>query len=435
MMKKKIRCAVYTRKSHEEGLEQEFNSLDAQRVAGESYIASQAHEGWICLPEQYDDGGFTGGNLERPALQKLFQDIRAGKVDCIVVYKIDRLTRSLLDFSKIIELFDEYNVSFVSVTQSFNTSNSMGRLMLNVLLSFAQYERELTSERIRDKFAASCKQGIWMGGNLPLGYDAVDRKLLINEDEAKVIRCIYHRFLEVESATQVARDMNEAGFKTKTWVSESGKLHKGRKFSKKTIERILQNPIYAGKIKHKENVYEGQHKAIIGQKIWDAVQSTFNRKDRMIMPASRVTTPPLLKGVIRCGCCESAMTPTYTSKKGRRYRYYLCSGKARGANENCPVGRVSAAQIENVVTKYILKILSAPEIVASTIRAAMGEVSDIEVIRNLKSIGKFWDELFPVEQARIIRLLVKCVHVTESGIDIHIHSEGLHSLHSELEAA
>ena len=238
--KQKIRCAIYTRKSSEEGLEQEFNSLDAQRLAAESYIASQQHEGWVLAPGNYDDGGFSGGNMERPGLKRLFADIKEGKIDCIVVYKIDRLTRSLVDFSKIIELFDENNVSFVSVTQSFNTSNSMGRLMLNVLLSFAQYERELTGERIRDKVEASKKQGMWMGGTPPLGYSCEDKKLQILDEEAKTVRIIYQKFLETGSVTSVAREMNKHGFHTKSWISKTGKLHGGGKFDKKNIQRILE---------------------------------------------------------------------------------------------------------------------------------------------------------------------------------------------------
>ncbi len=237
--KSRIRCAIYTRKSNDEGLEQSFNSLDAQRLAGESYIASQAHEGWECLPTQYNDGGYSGGNMERPALQKLFQDIRDNKIDCIVVYKIDRLTRSLLDFAKIIELLDECNCSFVAVTQSFNTSNSMGRLMLNVLLSFAQYERELTSERIRDKFTASSKLGIWMGGVPPLGYDPKNRELHINNREAETVKLIYQTFLETESVTETTRFRNKEGYQSKSWTSNTGKTYHGKSFNKLMIRYIL----------------------------------------------------------------------------------------------------------------------------------------------------------------------------------------------------
>lgn len=296
-------------------MEQEFNSLDAQRLTAERYIASQQYEGWQLIPEHYDDAGYSVGNMERPWLKRLFTDIRAGKIDCIIVYKIERLARSLVDFSKIIEVFDEHEVSFVSVTQSFKTSNSMGRLMLNVLLSFAQYERELPGEAIHDKVEASKKQGMWMRGTPPLGYDARDKKLVINDDEAKTVRMIYHRFLDTESVTTVARDMNRHGFYTKSWISKAVKMHGGGKFDKKNIRRILENPIYAGKIKHKDKVYDGQHQDIIDAKTWQLVQETFTRADRPRNIGGRVTSIPLLKGLMTCGESAERMISTYTSKK------------------------------------------------------------------------------------------------------------------------
>lgn len=432
--KQKIRCAIYTRKSSEEGLEQEFNSLDAQRLAAESYIASQQHEGWVLAPGNYDDGGFSGGNMERPGLKRLFADIKEGKIDCIVVYKIDRLTRSLVDFSKIIEVFDEHNVSFVSVTQSFNTSNSMGRLMLNVLLSFAQYERELTGERIRDKVEASKKQGMWMGGPPPLGYICEDKKLKIMEEDAKIVRIIYQRFLETGSVTTIAREMNKQGFHTKSWISKTGKLHGGGKFDKKNIQRILENPIYAGKIKHKDKVYEGQHKSIIDDKMWQKAQDTFKRYDRPVGVGVRVSSIPLLKGVMTCGECGGRMIPTYTNKKGKRYRYYICERKHKGRNDNCSVGRLSAGEIENLVVQHITQILKKPEIIVQTITAAAGKVPEMEVVEALKSIEVVWEELFPIEQARIVKLLIKEVVVTKDGLDIRIFKDGLNTLSQELEA-
>ena len=270
-----IRCAIYTRKSHEEGLEQEFNSLDAQRLSAENYIKSQQHEGWQILPKQYDDGGFSGGTLERPALKELFDDIAAGLIDCVIVYKIDRLSRSLLDFTKIVDLFDRHNVTFVSVTQSFNTASSMGRLMLNVLLSFAQYERELTGERIRDKFAASKQKGMWMGGNPPLGYDIIDRKLVINAPEAKLIEHIFTRFLVLASATHLAKELNNDGHPSKQFIAKTGKDIGGARFTKASLRRILTNPIYVGKIRHKDKDFAGLHDAIIDQDLWDRAQATF----------------------------------------------------------------------------------------------------------------------------------------------------------------
>ncbi len=436
--KAKLRCAIYTRKSQEEGLEQAFNSLDAQRLAGESYIASQEHEGWIYLPTQYNDGGYSGGNMERPALQKLLQDIKDGKIDCIVVYKIDRLTRSLLDFSKIIELLDECKCSFVAVTQSFNTSNSMGRLMLNVLLSFAQYERELTSERIRDKFAASYKQGIWMGGVPPLGYDPQNRELIVNEKEAKIVQLIYQKFLEVESVIDTARAINQLGLKTKTWESRTGKINQGKPFNKNLIRYILQNPIYAGKIAHKDKLYQGKHQAIIEPDIWEKVQALFTHREALVTKSvSRISTAPMLKGLLFCGCCGYIMSPTYCMKKnGTRYRYYSCASKVRGIHEQCTIKNISAGEVEEVVTAKILQILKSPEMVAQAIVHASNdsrtELSDLKIIEALKDAGKVWDELFPIEQMRITRMFIKKVILKSDGLDIQIFNEGLNLLTAEL---
>jgi len=430
---KKIRCAIYTRKSCEEGLEQEFNSLDAQRLSAENYISSQVHEGWVMLPAYYDDGGYSGGNLDRPALQRLFDDIKENKIDCVVVYKIDRLTRSLLDFAKIIDLFDAHKVSFVSVTQSFNTSTSMGRLMLNVLLSFAQYERELTGERIRDKFEASKKKGMWMGGTVPLGYDVKDRMLQINDDEAKSIKSIYEDFLKTHSITETARNANKSGLTTKSWISNKGKVHHGQKFNKNAIERILKNSLYTGKIKHKDQIYQGLHEPIISNEIWTKAQNIFTiSKERKInLPISRVTTSPLLKGLMICQECGCNMSTTYSKKNGKRYRYYICSSKHRGKNEECEVGRISANEIEDLVKYQILKILKKPEIVVHTISQASKEISQVEIVNYFQNIEKVWDELFPVEQVRIVNSLIEKIIINKNGIDLRIFKDGLNSLASE----
>ncbi len=439
MEKIKLRCAIYTRKSHEEGLEQAFNSLDAQRLSAESYILAQAHEGWECLPTQYNDGGYSGGNLERPALKRLLQDIKDGKIDCIVVYKIDRLTRSLLDFSKLIELLDEHKCSFVAVTQSFNTSNSMGRLMLNVLLSFAQYERELTSERIRDKFKASCQLGMWMGGVPPLGYAPKDRELHVNEKEAKIVKQIYQRFMETESVTATARTMNELGHKTKTWQSEKGRVYNGVAFSKKAIRHILQNPVYAGRITHKGNIYDGKHKPIMNPEIWDKAQGIFtHREDKVANPMTRISAPPLLKGILTCGCCGASMTPSYCMKKnGSRYRYYTCSSKMRLTAEKCRIKTISAAEVEGLVTTQVLALLEKPEVVANAIAAAAqsGDLQDLQVIKALKDVHRVWEELFPVEQVRITHLLIKQAIITPEGLDIRIYSDGFNALTAEVGVA
>lgn len=433
-IKPKIRCAIYTRKSSEDGLEQEFNSIDAQRLSGENFIASQVGKGWVLVDDHYDDGGFSGGTLERPALQRLFRDIRENKIDCVVIYKIDRLSRSLFDFQKIIELFDQNKVNFASVTQNFTTDDSVGRLMLNVMLSFAQYERELTGERIRDKVDASKKKGMWMGGNPSFGYDIEDRKLVINEAEAKIVRILFQNFIETESVTETARELNKFGFTTKTWISKTGKLQKGQKFNKRNVRRILENPLYAGKIKHKNQLYDGQHKAIIADDIWQKTKEILGKKqgNKPSIPVSRITVAPLLKGLINCGVCGSKMIPTYTIKNGKRYRYYLCSSKAVGNNDSCTIARLSASEAENLVTNQVLNLLKKPEFIVHTISQSTGNLQESVVINSFKQIEKVWDELFPVEQARIVSLLIKDITISPNGLNIRILKEGLHSLSNEL---
>src|SRR4051794_23841292 len=287
-MPRRMRCAVYTRKSSEEGLDMEFNSLDAQREACEAYIASQRAEGWVTVRDQYDDGGFSGGTLERPGLQRLLADIAAGLIDVIVVYKIDRLSRALMDFSKLVEIFDRHNVTFVSVTQSFNTTTSMGRLTLNILLSFAQFEREVIGERIRDKFAASRKKGMWMGGFVPLGYDLKDRKLIVNETEAATVRMIFERFLKIGSATQLTQKLRSQDVRGK----------QGKLVDKGYLYKLINNRVYVGEAVHKGTAYPGEHDAIIDRALWDRVHGILRESPRKRAAHSRAQTPALLKGLL-----------------------------------------------------------------------------------------------------------------------------------------
>ncbi|MBM3604876.1 MAG: recombinase family protein, partial [Alphaproteobacteria bacterium] len=326
---RKLRCAVYTRKSSEEGLEQEFNSLHAQREACEAYIASQRSEGWVLVRDQYDDGGISGGTLERPALQRLLADIEDGLVDVVIVYKIDRLSRSLMDFSKLVEVFDRNGVTFVSVTQSFNTTTSMGRLTLNILLSFAQFEREVTAERIRDKFRASRMKGMWMGGNPPLGYEVRDRKLIINEEDAGHVRWIFARFLEIGSATELAREVALRGVRTS----------RGNRIDKKAIYRMLSNRVYIGEAVHKGESYPGEHAAIIDRDVWDKVHAILTESPRTRAARTRAQTPALLKGLI-FGPDGAAFSPSHTRKAGRLYRYYVSQTVLKQGAGACPVGRV-----------------------------------------------------------------------------------------------
>jgi site-specific DNA recombinase len=420
----KLRCAVYTRKSSEEGLDMEFNSLDAQREACEAYIASQKQEGWMLVPDRYDDGGVSGGTLDRAALKRLLADIERGQVDVVVVYKIDRLSRSLMDFAKLVEVFERRNVTFVSVTQSFNTTTSMGRLTLNILLSFAQFEREVIGERIRDKFAASRKKGMWMGGFVPLGYRVENRKLIIDEAEAATVRMIFERFLKVGSATLVARALNAEGVTTR----------RGKPVDKGFLYKLLNNRVYIGDAVHKGTAYPGEHEAIISLDLWNRVHAILQESPRVRARHTRTTESALLKGLI-FGPAGGAMSPTYTRKGGRLYRYYVSQSVLKLGPETCPIRRVAAAEIETAVVDQLRGILRAPEIVVRTWRVArqvMGDIKEAEVREALKQLNPIWDELFPVEQARIVQLLVERVDIGLDGVDIRLRTNGIASLIADL---
>jgi site-specific DNA recombinase len=343
----KRRCAIYTRKSTEEGLEQAFNSLDAQREACAAYILSQAHEGWELVNEHYDDGGWTGGNMARPALQQLLADVTADKVDVIVVYKVDRLTRSLADFARIVEALDKAGASFVSVTQAFNTTTSMGRLTLNVLLSFAQFEREVTSERIRDKVAASKRKGMWMGGPVPLGYRLEKRKLLIDDREAETVRSMFSRYLELGSVGALADELATKGIQTKVRRYTNGRSVGGVNFSKGSLAQLLQNAVYLGKVHHRGELFDGEHQPVVDSALWDAVQQQFatNRRERLHGKRSR--SPSLLTGLIS-DADGRAMTPVFTTKGGRQHRYYvtrLSPGEDRRSAWRVPTGDIDRAVV------------------------------------------------------------------------------------------
>jgi site-specific DNA recombinase len=350
-----VRCAIYTRKSTEEGLAQEFNSLDAQREAGENYIRSQASEGWTCLPERYDDGGFTGGNMDRPALQRLIADIEDGKVDLVVVYKVDRLSRSLLDFAQLMQRFETHGVGFVSVTQQFNTATSMGRLILNVLLSFAQFEREIISERTRDKVAATRRKGKWSGGRPPLGYDIDPHgyKLVVNEDEAAMVRAIFTLYLELESLLLVVQELERRGWTHKRWKSRKGIELGGEPFTRTSLHRLLTNPIYIGKVKYKHEVFDGEQPAIVDAGVFRRVQSTLQRNGATGGAPVRNQFGALLKGLLRCVPCDCAMSPAHTTKGEKRYRYYTCSSAQKKGWDTCPSKSIPAAEIEELVVEQV----------------------------------------------------------------------------------
>jgi DNA invertase Pin-like site-specific DNA recombinase len=425
---RRLRCAIYTRKSSEEGLEQEFNSLHAQREACEAYIASQKSEGWALVRDQYDDGGISGGTLERPGLKQLLADIEDGLVDVVVVYKIDRLSRSLMDFSKLVEVFDRNGVTFVSVTQSFNTTTSMGRLTLNILLSFAQFEREVTAERIRDKVKASRMKGIWMGGYVPLGYDVRDRKLVVNEQDAGSVRRIFDRFVEVGSATVLARELRREGVRNK----------QGTLIDKGYLYRLLNNRVYRGEALHKGKAYPGEQDAIIDADRWDRVHAILQESPRKRANNSRAQTPALLKGLI-FGENGAAMTPTSTKKGARLYRYYVSMDVIRNRETGEETGpmRLPAGMVEDAVVTEVRRILQTPEVVTqvlATLNRDSGGASEADAIAALHEFKALWSQLFPAEQARIIQLLVRRVTVTTAGLEVDIRREGIAGVIREMVA-
>ena len=503
--KKFIHCAIYTRKSHEDGLEQAFNSLDAQREAAEAYIESQRLQGWRALPDRYDDGGFSGGTMERPGVQRLLADVDAGKVDVIVVYKIDRLSRSLLDFMKMIERFNQTGVSFVSVTQHFNTTDPTGRMFLGILITFAQYEREVIAERIRDKVAAAKRRGKYCGGPAILGYD-VDperKKLLVNPEEASLVKHIFRRYTQLASAKALAAELNEQGYHTKSWTTKKGKHRPGSPWNTGHIYRLLGNRTYRGEVVHKGKAYPGEHETIVSKGLWERVQAVLSENTRARQTRAQTKTISSLQGMVRCGHCDGAMGLTYTQKGPRRYSYYHCAKDAKRAVSRCQVKRVPAGDIEKVVLEQLSAVFRTPTLMSQTYFAAKGMeetererllkqkerleddllkvrahalekappdgngsspgatladlneeavtlsrhltdvsvrveafetdlVAEREVAEAFQSVETFWEDLFPLERNRLIRLLVEKVEVRETGIDMELKTRGLTSLIIEL---
>jgi len=365
-----IRCAIYTRKSTEEGLDQSFNTLDAQRDAGESFINSQQHEGWVALPQKYDDGGYTGANMDRPALKRLLADVQSGVVNCVVVYKVDRLTRSLLDFARIIEILDKNNATFASVTQQFNTTTSLGRLTLNILLSFAQFEREMISERTHDKMAAARRRGKWVGGNPVLGYDVVPQggSLVVNQAEAQRVREIFALYLEFGSLIPVVEELDRRGWRMKAWTTREGRKAGGKPIAKNNLYNLLTNMIYLGKVDYGGQVYDGEHQRIVDDEVWNKVQTTLSRNGRLGGRNIGNKHGALLKGLVRCATCEVGMIHTYVQKKNRAYRYYVCVKAHQRGWAQCETRCVSAPALENAVLEQIRGVTGNPTI--------LGEVLD-----------------------------------------------------------
>ena len=396
--KKRIYCAIYTRKSTTEGLDQDFTSLDAQREAAESYINSQKHEGWVALPGQYNDGGFTGANIDRPALQKLLSDIKAGGINCVIVYKVDRLSRSLMDFAQLLEFLDKHNVTFVSVTQAFNTNTSMGRLTLNILLSFAQFEREIISERTKDKMGAARKKGQWLGGRPPFGYDVENdgKKLLINPEEAKIVREIFKLYLEGNSLLKVALILNEKGYRSKQGASKAGRLYGGKKFGVTQIQAIIKNVLYIGKVNYTGQIYEGQQEPIINEETFKKAQEKLkqNRVERKVLKNTECTG--LLTHLLHCNTCNTIMFHTYTMKKGtHKYRYYVCTNAQKRSYQACPNKSLNAQAIEDATIECLKHIFSDK-------KNFKDPTKEMEAL-----LSSVWDILYPEEKRRILKILIK----------------------------
>ena len=424
-----VRCAIYTRKSSEEGLEQEFNSLQAQREACEAFIDSQRHEGWVCLRTAYDDGGFSGATMARPALQQLLADITAGRVDTVVVYKIDRLTRSLADFAKIVEILDARGASFVSVTQQFNTTTSMGRLTLNVLLSFAQFEREVIGERIRDKIAASKQKGMWMGGVPPLGYQAQDRKLIIVDSEAEIVRFIFRRYAELGSVRLLKDELEARSIQSKLRTSASGRISGGKPFARGALYLMLQNRIYRGEIVHNQQSYPGEHEPIIDQPLWDAVRAQLASNAAQRNEGGKTLQPSLLAGMLFDGD-GNRMTPSHAVKKGTRYSYYVSRSLiTKDRTEDSAGLRVPAAEIEQFVSSRVRQwLLDRGGIYKATSARFPDPSTQWRLAARAEEIGKRWPE-FPVTRTRaVLAALIERIEVSVNQIEIRLRPCQLNAL-------
>jgi site-specific DNA recombinase len=440
-MPNRVKCAIYTRKSTEEGLEQDFNTLEAQREAGESFTNSQRHEGWVALPDRYDDGGYTGANMDRPALKRLLADVEAGKVNCIVVYKVDRLTRSIHDFFRILEILERFNVTFVSVTQQFNTTTSLGRLTLNMLLSFAQFERETISERTRDKMRAARRKGKFIGGNLILGYDVVSKggALVVNTEEAEQIRTIFQLYLDLGSLIPVVEELERRGLHMKRWTTRKGRTRGGSRFNKTTLHNLLTNVTYTGRVRFDGKVLEGEHQRIIDDDTFNRVQEHLQRNGRKGGSSVRNKCGGLLKGLVRCGSCGAAMVYTYTRKKQTLYRYYVCiTAHQRGWNA-CETKSVPAPLLEGAVIENIRRFAQQPAMLSGVLRrleemrreaneTAMAEPADVQDA--LLKFDPLWEQLTTWEKERFIRALIAEVRYdgTTETVTVGFRSEGIKEL-------
>jgi site-specific DNA recombinase len=415
--RKTRRCAIYTRKSLEDAVEKEFNSIDAQRDAGEAFVRSQKANGWELIGKRYDDYGYSGGNVNRPALKELLADCEAGRVDVVVIYKIDRLSRSICDFAELSRQFDRWNVSFVAVTQEINTATSAGRMMLNILMTFAQYEREVIAERIRDKKAATRRKGKWDGGVLPYGYRLEDHRLVERPDEAATARRIFARYLQIQSPKTIAMELNAEGTLRRT----------GKPWTPRQIGDMLRNVTYIGKVNYKGKIYEGEHEGLVDQETWDAVQRYMDGNIPVGSLGRTLDSEAPLKGILRCGRCGGAMTPAYTYKNGVRFRYYVCVKDAKRAERECPIRRIAAGEVEGRVLECLGNLLRSPQVAA-----AVADLAGVEPKQVLDALGGAWtDGMTQAEKNRLLHLLVETVELHESEMVVELRTEGMESLAKE----
>ncbi len=436
----RVRCAIYTRKSTDEGLDQDFNTLEAQREAGESFVNSQRHEGWVAVSDRYDDGGYSGATMDRPGLKRLLADVEAGKVNCIVVYKVDRLTRSIHDFFKILEILERFNVTFVAVTQQFNTTTSLGRLTLNMLLSFAQFERETISERTRDKMRAARRRGKFIGGNLVLGYDAAPKggALVVNKQEAEQVRTIFGFYLELGSLIPVVEELERRGVRMKHWTTRQGHLHGGAKFNKTTLYNLLTNVVYTGRVKFEGKLLKGEHERIIDDETFNRVQEQLKRMGRGGKKHLN-KHGGLLKGLLRCGSCGAGMTHTYVRKKQTLYRYYVCNTAHQRGYNACETGSVPAPLLEGAVVTKVRGFAQSPEMLSEVLqkveqkRIASGETPATDPAELQDALRKFeplWEQLTTAEQERFIRVLIAEVRYDgrTEAVTVGFRTEGIKEL-------
>lgn len=432
----KKNCAIYTRKSNEDGLEQEYNSLDAQWDYGRNYIKSQGANGWVHYDKKFEDGGFSGGNVDRPGLKSLMHEIVQGNIDVVVVYKLDRLTRSLADFVKLMEIFEKHKVTFVSVTEHFNTTNPMGRLTLNMMLSFAQFEREMTGERIRDKVSASKRKGMWMGGTPPLGYDVKDRKLVINRQEAQIVEFCFTQFLKHGSVVQLVKECEERCYQTKSWTTQNERKRLGRKMDLNVITRMLRNPLYKGIVEFKGEFFDGEHEAIIAPEMWESAQPKIGARRREAkVPTAHSNAPYLLRGLL----FDSegwAMTPgNGGATRRKRYRYYISTKAIKHGYKSSEIRSVSAEQIEPLIISQVQQEFLSLEMlhaVHTEVKAYDRKITVDQVRRQLEEFNALWAELFPAEQHRLMQLLIKRISIAPDRLNITYQPNGIMEVYEKI---